>query len=170
MLLRRLRQFAFAITAITAPLTASAQVLGGSVTVAPIATEGAPVLGWAGLAALVLALGIGAALMLRRSRPRVVPMVGVLTLVLLAAARGAPVLDVIIAGDECRQVWQENYEPLKHIELESQCPNLIRIIDLQLNCDRTGEEAPIESVSGTVCEVGLIIPTGGSCLLPGCPC
>jgi hypothetical protein len=167
-MLRRLRQLAVAIAAITAPLTVSAQD-GGSVTVAPLAA-GAPVLGWPALGALAIALAVGAVLMLRRSRQPVAQTLGLVTLVLTAAVGYAAITNVIISGDECHQVTQKSYPPLKNVELQSQCPNPIHIIDLQLNCNRAEGEPPVQSVPDAPCEVGLIVPPGGSCQLPECPC
>jgi len=168
MMLRRLRQLAVAITAITAPVTVSAQD-GGSVTVAPLGA-GVPALGWPALGALAIALAVGAVLMLRRSRQPGARLLGVVAMVLTAAIGQAAITSVTISGDECHQVTQESYPPVKDVELQSQCPNPIRIIDLQLNCDRAVSEPPVESVPVAPCEVGLIIPPGGSCELPGCPC
>lgn len=167
-MLRRLRQLAVGIAGITAPLTVSAQD-GGSVTVAPLAA-GAPALGWPALGALAIALGVGAVLMLRRSRQPGARLLGVVAMVLTAALGHGATANVIISGDECHQVTQESYPPLKNVELQSQCPNPIRIIDLQLNCNRAEGEPPVETVPDAPCEVGLIVHPGGSCQLPACPC
>jgi hypothetical protein len=165
--LRRLRQLVVVVSAIAAPLTVSAQDVG-SVTVAPLSAA-APALGWPGLGALAIALAAGAVLMLRRSRPLVAQTLGLVTLALTAAVGDAALPNVIISGDECHRVTEKSYQPLKSVELESACANPIRIIALELNCDRTGE-APVESLSDSLCEVGLIVPPGGSCHLPSCPC
>ena len=167
-LLRRLRQSAVAVTAITASSTVSAQDMA-SVTVAPLAA-GAPALGWPGLAVLAIALAVGAILMLRRSRPLVAQTLGLVTLALTAAVGDAALPTVIISGAECHQVTEKSYEPLKSLELKSECSNPIRIVALTLNCDRADGEAPAEPVSDSLCEVGLIISAGGSCHLPSCPC
>jgi hypothetical protein len=167
-LLRRLRQSAVAVTAITVSSTVSAQDMA-SVTVAPLAA-GAPALGWPGLAVLAIALAVGAVLMLRRSRPLVGQTLGLVTLALTAGVGDASQPAVIISGAECHQVTEKSFQPLKSLELESECSNPIRIVALTLNCEGAEGEAPAEPVSDSPCEVGLIIPAGGSCHLPSCPC
>jgi len=166
-MLRRVRQFAVGIAGITVPLAVSAQD-GGSVTVAPL-VAGAPVLGLPALGVLAIALAVGAVFMLRRSRRPGARLVGVVAIMLTAAVVHGAVTNVIISGDECHQVTQESYEPFKNVELQSQCSNPIRIVDVQITCTIEGE-APVESVAAPPCEVGLIVPPGGSCQLPGCPC
>jgi hypothetical protein len=150
-------------------MTVSAQD-AGSVTVAPI-SAGAPALGWPGLGVLTIALALGGFLILRRSRPLMAQTLGVVTLALTAAIGHAGLPNVTISGAECHQVTEKSFDALnKFLELESECSNPIRIVALTLNCERAEGEIPVEPVSDSLCEVGLIVPPGGSCNLPSCPC
>ena len=143
-MLRRFGQLAVGIAGITAPLTVSAQD-GGSVTVAPL-VAGAPVLGLPALGALAIALAVGAVLMLRRSRRPGARLLGVVAVVLTAAVVHGAITNVMISDDECHQVTQKSYAPLKNVELQSQCSNPIHIVDLQLTCTLPAGEASVESV------------------------
>ena len=168
MLLGRLRALAVAVTAITASIPALAQP-ENTVTVGPVAA-GAPALGLPGLGVLVLALTVGAVLILRRSDRSAARAVGLVTLLLTAALAYAGVSNVIISDDECHHVTQKSYPQLENPDLENQCPNPIRIIDLQLNCDSAKTVAPVPDGAGPACKIGLIIPPGSSCQLPTCSC
>ncbi len=167
MTLRKLRQLAAGIAAITAPLTASAQD-GGTVIVAPFAA-GAPALGWPALGVLAIALAAGAMLMLRRAGQPGTRLLGVVAVLLTAAVGHGAANNVIISGDECHQRTQESYPPLKNVDLQNECPNPIRIIDLQITCSSM-DEVPAEAAPDPLCEVGLVVPPGGVCRLPACPC
>ena len=168
MLLGRLRALAIAITAIAAPVAAFAQP-ANTVTVEPVAA-GAPVLGWPGLGVLVLALTVGAVLILRRADRSAARAVGVVTLLLSVAVAYASVSNVTIGGDECHRVTQKSYPEFDSPDLENQCANPIRIIALQLDCDTAKATAPVPDGAGPACEIGLIIPPGSSCQLPTCSC
>ncbi|MGH7788625.1 MAG: hypothetical protein ACRERC_17270 [Candidatus Binatia bacterium] len=109
-------------------------------------------------------------LTLRRSHPPGARLLGVVALVLTAAVGHGAVATVTISDDECREVTQEIYAAHGDTELQSQCPNLIRIIALALDCNPSACEPPTESATGIGCEVGLTVPPGGSCELPSCPC
>lgn len=165
-MLRRLRQLAVGIAGLTAPLTVSAQGIG-SVTVAPLGAA-TPALGLPALGALALALALGGFVMLRRSGHTGARVLGVLALVLAAAVGHAAVSNVIISGDECHQLTQEDYAPLANVELQSECANPIRIVDVHLTCSAPGSEASGQSVPNPQCEVGLVVPPGTACELPSC--
>jgi hypothetical protein len=94
---------------------------------------------------------------------------GRVALALTAAVGDASTPSVVISGDECHRVTEKSYEPLKSLQLESECSNPIRIIALTLDCERADGEAPADTTD-VLCEVGLIVPPGGSCFLPSCPC
>ncbi len=168
MLLGRLRALPIAIAAIAAPVPTVAQPVN-TVTVEPVAA-GAPVLGWPGLAVLVLVLTVGAVLILRRSDRSAARAVGLVTLLLTAAVAYAGVSNVTISDDECHHVTQKSYPQFDSPDLENQCPNPIRIVDLQLDCDASKITAPAPDGSGRACEIGLIILPGSSCQLPTCSC
>jgi hypothetical protein len=165
MLLGRLRALAIAITA---PVPTFAQP-ANTVTVEPV-VSGAPLLGWPGLGVLVLALTVGAVLILRRSDRSSARAVGLVTLLLTAAVAYAGVSNVTISDDECHHVTQKSYPQFDSPDLENQCANPIRIIDLQLNCDASKITAPVPDGAGRACEIGSIIPPGSSCQLPTCSC
>jgi hypothetical protein len=165
MMPRKLRQLALGGLVVAGPSAASAQI-SASVTTGPLAV-GAPALGWPVLVVLAVVLASAAILMLRRVPRSGARVVAVLALVLAAAAGRAAVLSVIVSGDECGRVSEEAYSPENEIILENQCPNSVRILDLQLSCsDAHGGEASQAGIPA--CEIGLVVPAGESCELPIC--
>lgn len=157
-------RFVLSAVAMLVPFAASAQN-GGSVTVAPFGTA-APAVAWPSLILLALLLGAVAFFILRRSRA-----VGATAVIMLAlgAAIGvgyAAVLTVVVSGDECHEVTVKTYDSTADVDLVSECPNPIRIIELELHCN--GHNDGLGEVPVPDCEVGLVLNNGESCNLPSC--
>jgi hypothetical protein len=168
MVVRGLGQVAL-VTAVTMLPHAVAAQADGLVTVGPL-IAGAPALGMVGLGLLAAALAIGAAVMLRRSHPRTTAALALLAVSTTSAVVYASAVHLIISGDECGQITQKSFSPLTSVVLESQCPNPIRIVDLEIDCTdiEHGEETQLPPVQP--CEVGVILEPGEECQLPSCPC
>ncbi|MDX2167435.1 MAG: hypothetical protein SF182_10245 [Deltaproteobacteria bacterium] len=168
MSIRRLGQVSLAIAGIMLPHAVAAQA-DGLVTVGPL-IAGAPVLSMVGLGMLVLALVIGALAMLRRAHPLTMVVLAPIVVAGVSAVGYAAAVNLIVSGDECGQITQKSFSPLDIVLLESQCPNSIRIVDLEINCGDVAHGEPAQPPAVPLCEVGLVVGPGEMCQLPSCPC
>lgn len=152
--------------ALLTPLSAFAGGAMAVVTVAPLG-EQAPAINMAMIAVLaVLLAGIAMSVLRKRSAT---PAVGLTLVAVIAfAAIGYAIANtIVISGDECTEVTTELYNSISGGDqfLRSDCPNPIKIVELDPKCS-SGEglgEAPAVS-----CEVGLILNSGDTCQLPIC--
>ena len=165
---RSVRSFVVVIACVMAPLSLSAHN-GGSVVVGPIGAS-APALGMPLLAILAMLLTVTAVVFLRRPRSVLSHALVVLALMLTATVGLSLIPTVVVSGDECNEITQKSYDSSSpSVALLSECPNPIRIIELDLNCHHSDcEQAELPPTS---CEVGLVLNPGQICQLPTCgPC
>ncbi len=136
------------------------QGLPGSVTTAPFGA-GAPALALPVLCVLVLALAVLGLYRLRRGGTGATVALVVVAVTMLATI-GYAVIDITISGTECLQPTTTMYEgdPL----LKSECPNPIRITDLQ--CSTTPQLPDVPSFPE--CTLGQTLNNGDQCVLPFC--
>ncbi len=156
---------AAALATLVAATTALAQDSTGSVTTVP--AHQAPALGVPLFIVLALALA-GIAMYRLRRRSLVAPIVGLVLVSTLLAGLGYAVSFVMISGAQCVQQTTSTFVPADPTELESQCPNPIQIVDIEVSCNPV--EAPSRPDPNTppACAVGLILNQVKSCMLPRC--
>ncbi len=135
------------------------QGLPGSVTTAPFGV-GAPALALPLLCVLVVALVALGAYRLRRGGVGATVALVVVAMTVLATIAYA-VIDITISGADCLKSTTNTYfgDPL----LISECPNPIRITDLQCS---TSTLPNVPSFTG--CTLGQTLNNGDSCVLPFC--
>ncbi len=150
---------------LVAPWAAFAQT--ASVTVAPFNNTGVPVLGGALLGVLAVALGAVAVIALRR-RKGATACFAAGAAALFAVAGYAAATTTTISGDECTQETTRNYTAFGDQVLESQCPNAIKIVAINIPCEPDGNSTQLGLTTG-LCEVGLVLHNGDTCNLPICP-
>lgn len=137
---------------------------GNSITVAPLGT-GAPLLGSQTLGVLAIVLAVAGMVILRRRPTTVARALGVMAIAVSAATAYSAISEVVISGDECRQVTEEPFSDGTE-QLRSDCPNPIRIVALHRDCDDAHSAGAAEKIE---CSVGLVVQPGETCLLPLCP-
>jgi len=162
MLPRRLLQVVAGLTTLGGPLAAVAHAeFIGTVTTAPVGVA-APAMGMPLLALLAALLAGGGACLLRRTRGRALAKVGFVAaltaLAGLAYANGSTV--ITIKDAQCGMQAVNPFDPSIPFTLLSNCPNAIRIISIQFNCEDPAGPAP--------CSEGQILTNGQSCTLPLC--
>jgi hypothetical protein len=88
----------------------------------------------------------------------------------LAYANGTKIT-ITISGADCAKRTVSAFSPDESTKLMSDCPNLIRIVDIQASCD--GDMSPLITVPNVVpppdCSVGQTLANGAACKLPVCP-
>ena len=164
---RRLLQIIVALETLIGPLAAVAQpVAPGSVTTAPLsAAAPAPAMGMTLLALLVVVLGgTGAYLLRRTSRDVMAKLVCVVALTTLAGIGYAFVAigdTYTVEGAQCGVQTVQVFDANAENTLESHCPNLIRIVDIQVGtCTVFDPPGP--------CSIGQVLANNESCTLPVC--
>jgi apolipoprotein N-acyltransferase len=151
------------VSVVCAPLTAMAGKQMAAVTVAPVGTA-APAVGTAMLAFLTVVLAGGAFFILRRKSVTASGAMVVLAALTMVAVTGyAAAFTTVVMGEDCSKETTLGYPPDGDQTLESQCPNPIRIVAFELNCD---EEVLAETVPD--CEIGTVLEMGETCQLPTC--
>jgi apolipoprotein N-acyltransferase len=152
------------------PVAISAQT--GTVTVIPFA-QSAPAMNVVLLGMSAVALALLAAVLLRRRSSGYASALAVLASGLFAATAYTAEFTTIITGPECTQETTENYDSsgMGGTQfLQSDCDNLIKITDVDPNCDPSeapGEE-PQEQPTPPACTTGKVLSAGDECELPLC--
>ena len=161
---RRVLQVVVAVGTLVGPLAVVAHAdLFGTVTTAPVGMP-APAMGMPLLVLLAVLLAGAGAYLLRRTGGGVIAKVAVVAalaaLAGLAYANGGMGTIYTVAGPDCGIAKTFTFDPLGPNELLSNCPNPIRIIAIQLDCN--APDPPGE------CTVGQVLSNGQFCTLPEC--
>jgi apolipoprotein N-acyltransferase len=162
---RRLLQIIVALETLIGPLAVVAQpVAPGSVTTAPVSAP-APAMGMTLLAVLVVVLGGAGAYFLRRTSGDVIAKVGFVVALITAAGIGYAFVAVgdtyTVEGAQCGMQTVQVFDANVENTLESRCPNLIRIVDIQVGrCTVFDPPGP--------CSIGQVLANNESCTLPVC--
>jgi hypothetical protein len=172
MMRRRSIHLAAALATLLAPLAALAQGLTGSVTTDPVGQ--APALGMSVIVGLAVAMaGVGIYRLRRTVAGRTAGFVLIAAATVLAglAYANGTKITITISGADCAKRTVSAFSPDESTKLMSDCPNLIRIVDIQALCDI--HVMPFDSALDTDpvadCSVGLTLAHGDACRLPGCP-
>jgi apolipoprotein N-acyltransferase len=162
---RRLLQIIVALETLIGPLAAVAQPLSpGSVTTAPVSAP-APAMGMTLLALLVVVLGGGGAYFLRRTSGDVMAKLVFVVALTTVAGIGYAFIGIggtyTVEGPQCGMQTVQVFDASVQNTLESHCPNLIRIVDIQVKpCTLVDPAAP--------CSIGQVLANNESCTLPLC--
>jgi apolipoprotein N-acyltransferase len=154
---------------LVAPLAAWGQIPMGSVTTDPV--QQAPALGMSVVVALAVAMaGVGIYRLRRTGTGRIVGVVLIAAATVLAglAYAGDGLTTLTISGADCTKRTVTAFSLDYPTQLMSDCPNLIRIVDIQASCD--GVMGPLSTVPNVIveCSVGQTLAKGDACRLPGC--
>jgi hypothetical protein len=160
---------------LVAPLAALAQPETGAVTTSPLPQQ-APALGMPLLAILAVALTAITVYRLRRAAAGRIVGLGLVAAMTVLAGIGYAVMQTItITGADCAKQTVSPFFPLEgETLLTSECPNLIRIVDIQDSCDGSVVSPNAETGMGSAandvaeCSIGQILANGNTCALPGC--
>jgi len=156
-----------ALAATALPSGAFAQAM---VTTTPIGLS-APLLSTTTLVLLTIALAILAGVMLRRSSAGPVAIVAILAVGVGFAVASHAVTDVVVENVECRTRFTHEYDPYyTTMNLVSNCPNPIKIVELDPRCESGGSNVGGAIFDGRAvpCVLGRILSSGDTCLLPSC--
>ena len=161
-----------ALATLLTPVAALAQQ-PASVTTSPLGqpapTLGAPLIVL--LAAILAGVGVYC---VRRGRSAAMLTLVLAAMVAVAGIGYATVTKVVISGGDCLKVTVNSYDPTGFAKLESDCPNQIKIIDLQSACTppdiaaSCAHDEPADTYTLAPCETGLILNDGDHCRLPRC--
>ena len=173
MMRRRSIHVAAAFGVLGVPLPAWADPTG-SVTTGPI--QQAPALGIPVLVLLAVALTAITVYRLRRTGGRRMVGLGLVATVTLLAGIGHAIIPIItITGMDCAKQTVSVFDPLAgETLLTSDCPNPIRIVDIQVSCNEKvvapGAQTGIGGAANDVveCSIGQVLANGNTCSLPGC--
>jgi apolipoprotein N-acyltransferase len=163
---RRLLQIIVALETLIAPLATVAQPLyPGSVTTAPVSSP-APVMGMTLLALLAVVLGGAGAYLLRRTSGDVIAKVVFVVALTTVAGIGYAFFPMggtyTVEGTQCGMQTVQVFDASAENTLESHCPNLIRIVDIQVGPCPTLSDPP------GPCSIGQVLANNESCTLPVC--
>jgi hypothetical protein len=166
---RRSIHLAAALATLLAPLAALAQGLTGSVTTDPVGQ--APALGLSVIVGLAVAMaGVGIYRLRRTGAGRTAGFVLVAAATVLAGLAYALAITLTISGADCAKRTVSAFSLDEPTKLMSDCPNLIRIVDIQGSCGI--HVMPFDSAFDTDtvadCSVGQTLANGDACLLPSC--
>jgi hypothetical protein len=122
---------------------------------------------------VVLAVAMAGVGIYRLRRTVVGPIVGfvlVAAVTVLAGLGYAFVPTITISGADCTKRTTSTFDPLEPTTLMSDCPNLIRILDIHVSCGAGDLLFNSQSNGVTVpdCSVGQTLANGGACRLPVC--
>jgi hypothetical protein len=123
------------------------------------------------IVALAVAMaGVGVYRLRRTVAGRIVGFVLIAAATVLVGLAYAGGLPLTIKDADCTKQTTSTFNPLDANTLMSGCPNLIRIVDIQVSCD--GDMSSLNSAAnvGTLpdCGVGQTLANGAGCILPVC--